>query len=252
MYDSHTGTAIANHILEVVNDFNIRNKILSITLNNASSNINAIESLTPHLQSYIDGYVVQQRCVCHIINLVVQDGITVVSKYLDNVRAAVRFITSTPQMIKKFGEYCKSNNLKSRKFGLDMKIRWNSTYLMLKKLEGYKKIITVFVNVNALDIDLVLTEADWYMVKHFREFLMPFYVATNVLSGVYYLTSCLVIDYIWLIVESFAKHRSDSLLCTVVAPMELKFLKYFDNISHIYCFATILDPRKKLDGYNLL
>jgi accessory gene regulator protein AgrB len=89
-------------------------------------------------------------------------------------------------------------------------------------------------------------------VKHFREFLMPFYVATNVLSGVYYPTSCLVIDYIWLIVESFAKHRSDSLLCTVVAPMELKFLKYFDNISHIYCFATILDPRKKLDGYNLL
>jgi hypothetical protein len=79
-----------------------------------------------------------------------------------------------------------------------MKIRWNSTYLMLKKPEGYEKIITVFVNVNALDIDLVLTEADWYMVKHFREFLMPFYVATNVLSGVYYPTSCLVIDYIWL------------------------------------------------------
>jgi hypothetical protein len=104
------------------------------------------------------------------------------------------------------------------------------------------------VNANALDTDLVLTEADWYMVKHFREFLMPFYVATNVLSGVYYPTSCLVIDYIWLIAESFAKHRSDSLLCTVVAPMELKFLKYFDSISHIYCFATILDPRKKLDG----
>jgi hypothetical protein len=187
--------------------------------------------------------------VCHIINLVVQDSITVVTKYLDNVSAVVRFITSTPQMIKKFGEYCKANNLKSRKFGLDMKIRWNSTYLMLKKLEGYKKIITVFVNVNALDIDLVLTEADWYMVKHFRELLMPFYVATNVLSGVYYPTSCLVIDYIWLIAESFAKHRSDSLLCTVVAPMELKFLKYFDNISHIYCFATILDPRKKLDGF---
>jgi hypothetical protein len=30
--------------------------------------------------------------------------------------------------------------------------------------------------------------------------------------------------------------------------MEVKFLKYFDRISHIYCFATILDPRKKLDG----
>jgi hypothetical protein len=75
MNDSHTGSAIANHILGVVNDFDIRNKIMSITLDNASSNTNAIESLSPHLHSYIDGYVVHQRCVCHIINLVVQDGI---------------------------------------------------------------------------------------------------------------------------------------------------------------------------------
>jgi hypothetical protein len=248
MNDSHTGTAIANHILEVVNDFEIKNKILSITLDNASSNTNANEFLTPQLQSYIDGYVFHQRCVCHIINLVVRDGITVVSKFLENIRAAIRFITSTPQMVTKFAEYCKANSMKPRKFGLDMKIRWNSTYLMLKKLEGYEKIITVFVNANSQDLDLVLTEADWYIVRHFREFLMSFYAATNVLSGVYYPTSCLVIDYIWLIAESFSKHKSDSLLRTVVAPMEVKFLKYFDRISHIYCFATILDPRKKLDG----
>jgi hypothetical protein len=79
---------------------------------------------------------------------------------------------------------------------------------MLKKLEGYEKIITIFVNSNSQDLDLVLTEADWYIVRHFREFLMSFYAATNVLLGVYYPTSCLVIDYIWLIVESFSKHKS--------------------------------------------
>jgi hypothetical protein len=123
-------------------------------------------------------------------------------------------------MVTKFAEYCKANSMKPRKFGLDMKIRWNSTYLMLKKLEGYEKIITVFVNANSQDLDLVLTEADWYIVRHFREFLMPFYAAINVLSGVYYPTSCLVIDYIWLTTESFSKHKSDSLLRTVVAPME--------------------------------
>jgi hypothetical protein len=64
------------------------------------------------------------------------------------------------------------------------------------------------VNANAHDLDLVLTEADWYILRHFREFLMPFYAATNVLSGVYNPTSCLVIDYIWLIAESFSKHKS--------------------------------------------
>jgi hypothetical protein len=42
MNDSHTGSAIAKHILEGVNDFDISNKILSITLDNALSNTNAM------------------------------------------------------------------------------------------------------------------------------------------------------------------------------------------------------------------
>jgi hypothetical protein len=57
---------------------------------------------------------------------------------------------------------------------------------MLKKLEGYEDLITVFVNVDAHDIDLVLTEVDWSIVSCFRELLMTFFAATNVLSGVYY------------------------------------------------------------------
>jgi hypothetical protein len=145
MADSHSGEAIAKHILEVVPDFNMEGKILSITLDNALANTTAIQILTPKLQSFINGYIIHQRCVCHIINLVVQDGIIVINKYLDNIRAAIRFMTSTPQMICKFAEYCKAQGEKPKKFGLDMKIRWNSTYLMLKKLEGYEDLITVFV-----------------------------------------------------------------------------------------------------------
>jgi len=248
MDESHTGDAIANQILEVVRDFQIASKILSITLDNASANTTAIEILTPQLQSYIKGYIIHHRCVCHIINLVVQDGITVANKFLNNIRAAIRFMTCTPQMIAKFAEYCRAHDKRPRKFGLDMKVRWNSTYHMLKSLEGYEELITVFVNANAKDLGLVLTDADWKIACQFREFLMPFYAATNVLSGVYYPTTCLVIDYIWLIAESFSKFRSDSLLRTVVDPMEVKFLKYFEQISHVYCFATIFDPRKKLDG----
>jgi hypothetical protein len=38
--------------------------------------------------------------VCHIINLVVQ--------------AAIRFITSTPQMISRFAEYCKAQDMRPR------------------------------------------------------------------------------------------------------------------------------------------
>ena len=107
MDESHNGEAIANQILEVVRDFEIDGKILSITLDNASANTTAVEFLTHQLQSYIKGYIVHHRCVCvrHIINLVVQDGITVINKFLNNIRAAIRFITSTPHMISRFAEY---------------------------------------------------------------------------------------------------------------------------------------------------
>jgi hypothetical protein len=64
MDESHTGDAIANHILEVVRDFAIDGKILSITLDNASANTTAIDILTPKLQSYIKGYIIHHRCVC--------------------------------------------------------------------------------------------------------------------------------------------------------------------------------------------
>ncbi|WVZ77527.1 hypothetical protein U9M48_025385 [Paspalum notatum var. saurae] len=161
--------------------------ILSITLDNASAKTTAIEILTLQLQSYIKGYIIHHSS--RIISV------------------PIRFITCTPQMIAKFAEYCRAHDKRPRKFALDMKVRWNSTYHMLKSLE-----------------------------------------TTNVLSGAYYPTTCLVIDYIWLMAESFSKYRSDSLLRTIVDPMKVKFLKYFEQISHVYCFATIFDPRKKLDG----
>jgi len=55
--------------------------------------------------------------------VVVQDGITVANKFLNNIRAAIRFITCTPQMIAKFAEYCRAHDKRPRKFALDMKVR---------------------------------------------------------------------------------------------------------------------------------
>lgn len=111
-----------------------------------------------------------------------------------------------------------------------------------------QNIITIFVNANAQENDFILTVSDWTIVNRFRDFLYSFYEVTSELFGVYYPTSCLMIDYIWLTAESFARYRHDTLLGPIVAPMEVKFLKYFSSTSHLYCFATIFYPRNKLDG----
>ena len=122
-----------------------------------------------------------------------------------------------------------------------MKVRWNSAYIMLKKVQGYEHLISVFVNANA--DKLVVANSDWEIVSYFREFFRPFYKATKALSGIYYPTSYLVIDFIWLIADKFAKSRGHPLL-GYVAAMEENFVKYFGFISHLYCFAIILDHTK--------
>jgi hypothetical protein len=45
----------------------------------------------------------------------------------------------------------------------------------------------------------------------------------------------------------FQENRHDRVLAYVVQPMEEKFLKYFTAIPHLYCFALVLDPHKKLE-----
>jgi hypothetical protein len=168
----------------------------------------------------------------------------VIGLYLNNIRAAIRFLSSSTVVSGNFKQYCVAQGVKPKKIGLDMKVRWNSTYMMLKALEGYENLLTVFVNANSQEA-IVLTPTDWMIANEFRIFLKPFYKSSKMLSGVYYPTSCLVIEYIWLMAESLNKYRNHEYLRHVV---EKKFIKYFQSISHAYCFATIFDPRRKLQA----
>ncbi|BAF17993.1 Os05g0521800 [Oryza sativa Japonica Group] len=71
---SHTGENIAERIREVINEFNLADKIFAVTLDNASANSRAIEILQPLFCVYAQSFLLHQRCACHIINLIVKTG----------------------------------------------------------------------------------------------------------------------------------------------------------------------------------
>jgi hypothetical protein len=83
------------------------------------------------------------------------------------------------------------------------------------------------------------------------DFLEPFYNATTQLSGIYYPTSPLVLEWLMKIVDTFHENSTDKILARIVAAMMEKYMKYFDGIPHLYCFAVVFDPRKKLDGLDV-
>ena len=62
-----------------------------------------------------------------------------------------------------FKNYCTAQGVRPRKFGLDMNVRWNATYLILKHLVPYKHVFSVFINFNYGSE--LLSARHWYIAE---------------------------------------------------------------------------------------
>ena len=89
--------------------------------------------------------------------------------YLEDFRTAMNFLNSSNQRIAMFKNYCTVKGVRPRKFGLDMDVRWNATYLMLKHLVSYSEVFSVFINSNYGSVLLSLNH--WYVVEKILDFL---------------------------------------------------------------------------------
>jgi hypothetical protein len=145
-----------------------------------------------------------------------------------------------------FKNYCPAQGVRPRKFGIDIDVRWNATYLMLKQMLPYKDVFSVFTNANYGST--LLTVRHWYKTEKILEFLKIFYESTVVLFGVYYPTSSLILHHLLDIASHLHASEKDQNLIAVVYPMKLKFLKYWQDIPQLYSFTFILHLRAKLRG----
>ena len=80
-----------------------------MTVDNASSNDTAINYFKKKLlswgtSSHVILKFVHMRCIAHILNLVVNDGLKEASKSVKKIREAVRYIKNSPLRLRKFKE----------------------------------------------------------------------------------------------------------------------------------------------------
>jgi hypothetical protein len=251
---SHNAENIAERVGNVLNDYGILHKVFSVTLDNASANNKAMDALKPVLKQYLGADLfLHQRCACHIINLIVKESLVGVKPMIDAFRTAVSFLNSSNQRIAAYKSYCMASNIRPRKFGLDMDVRWNSTYLMLKHLLPHKETFHTFIESNyprPRGAPFLLTHDHWAMATKILAFLELFYDSTVALSGVYYPTANLMIHHIVRIAIHLHKYQNDEHIRVVVQPMIDKYNKYWRTIPELYCIAFILDPRAKIKGFN--
>jgi hypothetical protein len=66
--------------------------------------------------------------------------------YLEDFRTAINFLNASNSRIPTLKEYYNVRCVRPRKFGLDMDVKWNFTYLMLERLVTYMNVFSVFIN----------------------------------------------------------------------------------------------------------
>ena len=78
----HTKEILSNELLDFLLDWNMDRKISTITVDNCSSNDGMIDILREKLSLnnflLLNGKVFHMRCVAHILNLVVKEGLDVI------------------------------------------------------------------------------------------------------------------------------------------------------------------------------
>ncbi|WVZ74217.1 hypothetical protein U9M48_022429 [Paspalum notatum var. saurae] len=276
----HSGVNIANLVATVIDDYALTDKVFAFTLENASSNNTAMKYLRPFLSGYfgvptpvvpetpndddthtpsddddLSTMFLHQRCCCHVINLRVKACLDPLKAYIDDFRTAIAFLNASNQRIAAYKSYCMSMAVRPRKFGVNMDVRWNSTYLMLKHLVSYKSTFSVFIKTQYplnRDGTSLLTDNHWIVAEKILSFLELFYESTVALSGIYYPTAPLMLHHILRIARHLNAYENDPLLRPAVVPMKDKFLKYWREIPILYAVAFILDPRAKMRGFNRL
>jgi len=154
-----------------------------------------------------------QHCACHIINLIVKETLTALKPLIETFRIIISFLNSSNQRTAAYKSYCIATGVRPRKFQLNMEVRWNSTYLMLKHLFPHKATFTTFMHAQYPRVEgaqLLLTADHWAMAEKVLKFLELFYDSTVALSGVYYPTSPLMIHYLVKIAIHLKNYANDS------------------------------------------
>lgn len=92
------------------------------------------------------------------------------------------------------------------------------------------------------------SDEEWDRGEKMRDFLRPFYMMTNLISGSSYLTFNLYLMEVWKISCLLKKHSTseDEVVRQMTIKMKEKFNKYWVEFSEILAMGSVFDSRVKL------
>lgn len=286
----HTGKDIATVFFTSLIDFDIASKIQGITLDNAASNTTFISELKTLLQESDISFNTDDqhfRCFAHILNLGVQDILKLLQHDADQsqessedsdsecsddestihspvlkLRLCIRKIRKSEQLTNKLKSSCEATNTRFFKPTLDVRTRWNSTFDMIQtSLELRLALDVLTANVENLR-KFKISEEEWRLLEKVCGILKYFKSVSKLLSGDKYVTLPVAVVAFNILLDRLENHintlnprddlsdAEEQVLNSCISGRS-KLLKHYSKTNWIYCASLILDPRHKVEGFNL-
>ena len=162
MHERHTGINLKETLMESIRFFDIGKNILSVTTDNAGNMDTFARALRVALQDeFGNKEFARVRCAAHILNLMVNQGL---SKASMSITKARRFASHIKNSQRQFEELKKIFKMKEKPFLVpqsDVPTRWNSTYLMIVRLQEIREMMDILVASNPSLKTMYLEEDDW-------------------------------------------------------------------------------------------
>ncbi|GJZ51172.1 zinc finger BED domain-containing protein RICESLEEPER 2-like protein [Tanacetum coccineum] len=255
----HSGTNLKYMLEKVFVMYGLKEKIMSITLDNASNNTSAMDKLKLKYNPPMGGRFYHSRCVAHIINLVVQAGLKVpiINQMKESFKQMLKDVFKSGDKIRKrYIKVCKDAEKPCYSPNWDVDTRWNSTFEMFESGLKQKMTLVYFheylVTKNGRRFKKFPDEY-WVLIESLNPLLEVFQNATVILSGVYYPTSPLVLQQIFFISCKLSDLELEGgLLSCMVKPMKKKLRKYFENMPPIITCSAALNPCFNVSGVDYL
>lgn len=240
--ESHTGINLSITIRNILNEWDLENKVVFAVSDNAHNIKNALSLLK----------FKSMGCFAHSMNLVVQSALNLESDLIDRVKVIVSYFRKSTIANNKLSTYQMNNSISQpKKLIQDVQTRWNSTYYMLVRFVELED--SIRGTLGLLDrAPENLKSDEWTILKELCNVLRPFEEATKAVSGEKYMSASLVIVLSQGLVNVCDKmskmkysHRVldiiNKLWCTMLEKDTWKNIEKSKTLTR----CTFLDPRFK-------
>ncbi|XP_073107182.1 zinc finger BED domain-containing protein RICESLEEPER 1-like [Elaeis guineensis] len=193
------------------------------------------------------------RYYAHILNIMVQHGLSEIKVVNEDVRESVTYLNESEARLEVFAEIVQQLQLPYRKLMLDCPTCWNSTYDMLVCAIKFKEVFLRYTD-QKLGYTCCPEVEDWKKVEKLCEILELFKAAIEIISGTDYPTANLFLNEVYRVKVLLDKKSSfeDTFTRQLIAKLKEKFDKYWGKCNLLMAIAAILDPRCKMRKENEL